>query len=140
MSPQGTMGKEPMTNNNDATNGPPLDPERLLELQDSLGVDAAELKEMVLTRYLKTVEDGFPVLSSFLATNDALGFRQKSHQLKGSSLNAGAKPLAAIFMGLEDMGKKGDISQAQPEINRAHLEFSRLRGYIDSGAYMAQTS
>ncbi len=134
------MGKEPMTNTDDATNGPPLDPERLLELQDSLGVDAAELKEMVLVRYVKTVAEGFPLLSSLLAANDAPGFRQKSHQLKGSSLNVGAKPLATLFMSLEDMGKKGDISQAQPEMDRAHLEFSRLRGYIDSGAYMAQTS
>jgi hypothetical protein len=45
-------------------------------------------------------------------------------------------PLAAIFMGLEERGKKGDISQAQPELDRAHLEFSRLRGYIESGALM----
>lgn len=134
------MGKEPMTNSMNDTNGPPLDPERLQELQDSLGVDAVELKEMVLVRYLNTVTEGFPLLASLLAAKDAAGFRQKAHQLKGSSLNSGAKPLAAIFMRLEDMGKKGDISQAQPEMDLAHLEFSRLRGYIDSGAYLAQPS
>lgn len=125
-----------MTDTNDANSSSPLDPERLQELLDSLGVDAAELKDMVLLRYMNTVTEGFPILSSLLAAKDAPGFRLKSHQLKGSSLNAGAMPLAAVFMGLEEMGKKGDLSQAQPEIDRAHLEFSRLRGYIDSGALM----
>jgi hypothetical protein len=43
-----------------------------------------------------------------------VGFRQKSHQLKGSSLNAGAMPLAAIFMGLEEMGKKGICPRPNP--------------------------
>lgn len=125
-----------MTDTDDASTSSPLDPERLHELLDSLGVDATELKDMVLLRYMNTVSEGFPVLASLLASKDAPGFRLKSHQLKGSSLNSGAMPLAAIFMGLEEMGKKGDLSQAQPELDRAHLEFSRLRGYIESGALM----
>lgn len=125
-----------MTDTNDANSSSPLDPERLQELLDSLGVEVSELKDMVLLRYMNTVTEGFPILSSLLAAKDVPGFRLKSHQLKGSSLNAGAMPLAAVFLSLEEMGKKGDLSQAQPEIDRAHLEFSRLRGYIDSGALM----
>jgi HPt (histidine-containing phosphotransfer) domain-containing protein len=125
-----------MTDTSDANSSSPLDSERLHELLDSLGVDATELKEMVLLRYMNTMMEGFPILAGLLAAKDAPGFRLKSHQLKGSSLNAGAMPLAAVLMGLEEMGKKGDLSQAQPEIDRAHLEFSRLRGYIDSGAFM----
>ena len=126
-----------MTNTNDDTHGrPPLDPERLSELQDSLGVEASELKDVILLRYVNTVAEGLLILSSLLAANDALGFRQKAHQLKGSSLNAGAMPLAAIFMSLEEMGKKGDLSQAQPGIDQAHLDFSRLRVYIDSGGFL----
>lgn len=126
-----------MTDTNDDTHDrPPLDRERIQELQDSLGVDASELKDIVLVRYLSTVSEGLPLLSALLAANDVLGFRQKSHQLKGSSLNSGAGTLAAIFMALEEKGKKEDLSGAQIEIDRAALEFSRLRSYIDSGAFM----
>jgi hypothetical protein len=125
-----------MTNStNSSNNPPPLDPERLLELQDSLGVDAEELKSFVLERFIKTVTEGFPLLVSLLGAHDAPGFRLKSHQLKGSGLNAGAMPLAALFMSLEEMGKNGDLSSAQPTLDLALAEFSRLKDYLSSGAY-----
>ncbi|MBK8574157.1 MAG: hypothetical protein IPN90_00225 [Elusimicrobia bacterium] len=125
-----------MTNTNDDNHDrPPLDPERLQELQDSLGVDASELKDVILLRYITTVSDGLPLLSSLLAANDALGFRQKSHQLKGSSLNSGPN-LWRRFLWVWKRGGKRGYFHAQPELDRAALEFSRLRGYIESGAFM----
>ncbi|MBL8024067.1 MAG: Hpt domain-containing protein [Elusimicrobia bacterium] len=116
----------------------PLDPERLLELQDSLGVEAGELKTLVLDRFIKTVTEGFPLLDSLLVAQDAPGFRLKSHQLKGSSLNAGAMPLAQVFMSLEEMGKTGDLTQAPSGVALALTEFRRLKNYLSSGEFPPQ--
>jgi hypothetical protein len=61
------MTEEPMTDTDDASTGSPLDPERLHGApQDSLGVDAAELKDMVLVRYMKTVSRKGSRLSRFI--------------------------------------------------------------------------
>lgn len=121
-----------MTND---TNAPPLDAARFFELKETLEMDAEGVKSFVFQRFINTVAEVLPLLSAALSAGDAVGVRQKAHQLKGSALNAGASGLSEIFMELEEMGKKGELTKAQLALDTAESEFGRFKDYLSSAEF-----
>ena len=118
-----------MTND---TNAPPLDAARFFELKETLDMDAEGVKSFVFQRFINTVTEVLPLLGAALSAGDAVGVRQKAHQLKGSALNAGASGLSEIFWDLEELGKRGDLTKAQPALDIADSQFGRFKDYLSS--------
>lgn len=121
-----------MTND---TNTLPLDIARFNELKETLEMDAEGVKSFIFQRFMNTVSEVLPLLGAALNAGDAVGVRQKAHQLKGSALNAGACGLSTKFLELEEMGKRSDLAKAQQVLDMAETEFARFKEYLSSAEF-----
>ena len=96
-------------------------PEFLERVQD----DKEFLLEL-LDIYLKDYEKKRKALNEVIAKKDYEELRGIAHSLKGASGNISAKPIRAIFLKLEEMGKNGDATGAQQVLDDLDKSFKQL--------------
>jgi len=88
---------------------PPLDPDTLAALLDSVGGDREFLAELFDTftaeapALLAAIEGG-------VAAGDAAALRHAAHTLKSTSASLGALPLSDLSKELEQAGRTGEIA------------------------------
>ena len=95
-----------------------IDQPTLAGLLDSLGGDAAFLKELV-DAYLDSTPGLFAAMRQAAAAGDAAGLQRAAHTLKTGSASMGALALAALCKNLEDMGRAGVLESAAERIDAA---------------------
>jgi HPt (histidine-containing phosphotransfer) domain-containing protein len=122
------FGKAPMNtsmrmNRNGGDNGVFLDKTSLI---DAFGHDWQLLKETVQM----LIEDYPPMLTSIqkaLADGDADALKRAAHSLKGMAGNFQATAAEKTALRLEQMGRKGDISNARAVFDRLVRQMESVR-------------
>ena len=100
-------------------------PELLERVQDD--------KELLLELFDIFVQD-FAVkrksLEEYIKSKNYEEIRNIAHSLKGASGNISAKPLRAVCIQFEDLGKRNSVSDAQALLAQLDKEFERLVNHI----------
>ena len=90
-----------------------------------VGGDQELLKEIisVLTQqYPKQLRE----VRECIEKNDAAGVGQVAHRIKGAVGNFGARPAFEAAVRLEEIGKSGDLSEAESALTALKTELERL--------------
>jgi len=104
------------------TDKPHLDEEALAELQDVMEDEF----EVLIQTYLADSRTRLDSLRQTLEAGDADAFAKTAHSFKGSCINIGAPCLGALCMEAEQVGKAGNLDEAEPIIKAIEVEFSEV--------------
>ena len=110
----------------DAPSTTPVDLNRLSEIT----MGDPELETELIVTFLADTAQRIKELAEVLASGDAGSVGRTAHAIKGSAANMGATELQALARALEDLGKSGDISNAQPTYNSLKTEAERVKEYL----------
>ena len=80
----------------------------------------------VLQMFLAEMPPRLDRLRNAFASGDIEELRRTAHSLKGSAGNIGANRLFVLCRQLDDQGKTGDLSGAQPLIDALGVEFGKV--------------
>jgi CheY-like chemotaxis protein len=105
--------------------GSVLDPVRLDTLLRTVG-DPSFLAELIGT-FLEDAPTLLAKMRRAVEDGDAAALRLAAHSLKSNSADFGAKKLAEVCLGLEEMGRDESLDQAATELAMAEAEFPRVR-------------
>lgn len=105
-----------------------LDRSVLIALQDIMEGDYPVL----LDTFVADSEERLRVLQSAQQTLDAQAIRHAAHSFKGSCSNMGAKVLAESCRELEDLARRGDLTDSAELIDRIAREFAIVRILLKS--------
>ena len=111
--------------------------ERILEIDR---LEGGDVLARVVNIFIESAEKTLERLHTSLRAGDAAGLAQAAHALKGSSLNVGAVPLAAVCHELETLGESGTTEGAEPLATKAGELYLAAKGALgdrveqDSGA------
>ncbi|MCS7259837.1 MAG: Hpt domain-containing protein [Anaerolineae bacterium] len=83
----------------------------------------AELMDMLLDQ----IETGITHLAEAIERGDARGVEQTAHTLKGASASLGAERFRQCAFQLEQLGRRGDLSDAADVLTRLREEAQLLR-------------
>lgn len=97
---------------------PVLAPEIFDRLRQATAGDSATLAELC-REYVAEARATIINIRQALAHNDAAQLRERAHYLKGSSMMIGAKALTENCATLEQMGRNGDLAQAEAVLEHA---------------------
>ncbi len=103
-------------------------------LQDMLASSPEKIVELC-REYLAEAQKTLAQLRNAYTLKQADQMRNKAHYLKGSSLLLGAIVVTQCCTRLEEMGKKGDLTEAEPmldqlsaALNAAEQEYAKMLG------------
>jgi PAS domain S-box-containing protein len=107
------------------SNIPPMDPSEALYHFDG---DQTFMLEM-FTMFLSGLPERLNELQKAVAESNASQLARLAHNLKGTCLNFGTKPLATLAAELETMGKQDEIQFAGLLMDQLQAESTRLQEY-----------
>ena len=102
--------------------------------------------EVALEELKEVMEEDFPVLVSTyledsvvrleclkdaITQSDSEAIRKEAHSLKGSSGNLGANLLADLCKRLEEMGKYGEVDEAEPVYHEVVHEYAEVKTIME---------
>lgn len=106
----------------------PIDYDNLNLLKSVIGSD---LKPILLS-FLEITPAVVEKLGLAISNQDAKQVQHQAHTLKGSAANVGALTLPEICLKLEDMGRKGDITQAPDAFSQLQTAYPELAQAIQN--------
>jgi len=92
---------------------PVLDTSRIEELAE-MGIEALPLIRRAIDNFTASASQQLSALRRDWRARDAAALRADAHRLKGSAANLGARRVAAVALGLEQMADTGDVGPAGP--------------------------
>lgn len=105
-----------------------LDRGVLIVLQDIMGDEYPVL----LDTFVTDSEERLHLLQEAELAQDAQAMRHAAHSFKGSCSNMGAKALADSCRELEELARRGDLSNSADVIDRVEREFAIVRILLKS--------
>ncbi|MBI3248280.1 MAG: response regulator [Deltaproteobacteria bacterium] len=112
---------------------PIVDEEEVLDLLGGDRALLAELAGLFLEEYPKMLS----AIQTGVATNDTQAVHHAAHTLKGAVGNFSAKTVVEAARVLEDMGRRGDLSNAATAVAALEQELARLRPVL--AAFASET-
>jgi HPt (histidine-containing phosphotransfer) domain-containing protein len=106
--------------------GPAVLDERTLNQIRELQRGVPNLLAKVAELYLQNSAVLLNELRACVAAKDAAGIAKAAHALKSTSFNTGAKDLAGLCTGLENIGLEGRLEDAKMALDRIIHEHSRV--------------
>lgn len=106
---------------------PTIDHDMLLNLKQVMG---EELHLMFIHHFIDSVPAQLEALKISIINRDIFQVRQKSHRLKGESLQMGANQFAAICQLFENIHKEINVNEVQHYQNylaQLELEFQKVK-------------
>jgi two-component system, sensor histidine kinase and response regulator len=101
-----------------------LDRETVLELQDTLTIDA---QERLLETFEASLHESVADIEAAVRRNDRTGLRRTAHLLKGSSATLGATRLRLSCQQLEQSGRGEDTDVSEEQLARLRATVSEAR-------------
>ena len=108
-----------------------IDREILDNLLAAVGGDGEFLAELLETYYVDTPQL-FSTMQAALADGNSEEFRRAAHNLKSNSANFGATDLSNKAKKLEEMGKSGQLDQAEASLSDAEAEYLRVKSALEN--------
>ncbi len=105
---------------------PPMDFKKALEEFD----DDREFLTELLEGFQKNVRSQIESIRQAIADGDAETIWREAHSIKGGAANLTAKPLSECALGLEQMGKKGQLEGSADILSKLENEMNRLENYL----------
>jgi len=90
-----------------------------------------EFLKMMLEELYRTIPDYATRFQNHLKAEDLESLGQDAHQFKGAAANLGAKPLAHAAFQLEQIGKSGQIKDADEAYSRLERAMAEFNQYIE---------
>lgn len=109
----------------------PINQEALTTLLDAVGGDPDFLQEL-LDEFFQDAPAQFQTLHSALAAQQADVFRRAAHTMKSNCNNFGALSLGQTFKTLEEIGKSGDLEEAEPLLAEAEAAYPEVKAALES--------
>jgi CheY-like chemotaxis protein len=105
-----------------------LSERKLLEM---VGGDRELLRDLC-GLFLQQVPELMDAIVSSISGGDLKTLERSAHKLKGSLKTFGAEKAALHASRLEDVGRSGDLSRAEPMLGSLHDELARLRPLLEA--------
>jgi CheY-like chemotaxis protein len=97
--------------------------------------DKAFLQEM-LEQFTGMVSSHLEPMRAAIAQGDGETIARQAHSLKGSAANLSAEKIADTALRLENMGRQGDLSYADPILGELESELGRLKAFVSQCEWM----
>lgn len=107
-----------------------IDREVLDKLLEAVGGDGEFLAELLETYFADTPQQ-FSTMQAALADGNSEEFRRAAHSLKSNSANFGAMDLSQKAKKLEEMGKSGNLDQAEVSLSDIEAEYLRVKSALE---------
>ena len=107
-----------------------IDQEVLNNLLEAVGGDGEFLAELLETFYADTPQQ-FATMHHALSDSNSEEFRRAAHSLKSNSANFGANELSEQAKNLEEMGKSGELDQAETSLMDAEAEYVKVKSALE---------
>jgi HPt (histidine-containing phosphotransfer) domain-containing protein len=105
---------------------PALDPAVLAELRQFQGEGEPDIVQELAEAFQFETPPLLEALRQIVAQGQHEQLRRVAHNLKGSSLNLGARTMAALSAELETIGKNGTVEGAAELLTRLQQEYQRV--------------
>jgi signal transduction histidine kinase/CheY-like chemotaxis protein/HPt (histidine-containing phosphotransfer) domain-containing protein len=102
-------------------------PVNLAQLQSVVGEDMGKIRKF-LQLFIKAAEPALRALDEAVDTRDGAGLRRQAHQVRGSSANVGAEPMAKLAAELEHLTPE-DWSRAEDLRARLWHTYTETRAF-----------
>ena len=104
----------------------PVDRAVLEQLHELTGASEPDFVDRLIDIYLEDIPHDLQAVRTAVATGDARGLEQAAHAIKGSSLNLGANPLAALVGDMERLARAGSMERAAALVPALEAEYDRV--------------
>jgi len=94
--------------------------------------DDKELLLELLDIFIEDFQEKRKLLGEAIGQQDFESIRSISHSVKGASGNISAKPIRALFIKVEEMGKNNDLTGADELLSTIDVEFTALTDRISN--------
>ena len=94
-----------------------------------------ELLENMLEEFLDYVPKQLRTLDKAIKKGDAETVDREAHSLKGLAAQLSVKGLADLSLNLELLGQKGNLDEANDELDKLKTEFQHLKEYINNSLH-----
>jgi HPt (histidine-containing phosphotransfer) domain-containing protein len=108
-----------------------IDREVLDNLLEAVGGDGEFLSELLETYFADTPQL-FTTMHNALSDGNQEEFRRAAHSLKSNSANFGALDLSKKAKTLEEMGKSGELDQAEASLTDAEGEYAKVKSALET--------
>ena len=108
-----------------------IDREVLDNLLEAVGRDGEFLTELIETYFADTPQL-FTTMHKALSDGNSEEFRRAAHSLKSNSANFGATDLSKKAKALEEMGKSGELAQAEGSLTDAETEYTKVKTALET--------
>jgi HPt (histidine-containing phosphotransfer) domain-containing protein len=108
-----------------------IDREVLDNLLEAVGGDGEFLAELLETYFADTPQL-FTTMHKALSDGNPEEFRRAAHSLKSNSANFGAMFLSLKAKALEEMGKSGELDQAEVSLKDAESEYAKVKSALET--------
>jgi HPt (histidine-containing phosphotransfer) domain-containing protein len=105
---------------------PVLDSKVLDRLRQLTAPGEPDVLVAVLHLFLQEVPRRLATLRAAWAAGDAAEVLKVAHSLKGSAGNVGAQALFSVCRQLDDAGRTGGLTGAQPLVDALDVEYARV--------------
>ncbi|MBI4494552.1 MAG: response regulator [Chloroflexi bacterium] len=112
--------------------GPALDRSVLDQMRSLDPEGGAELVRELIELFLEDAPAQLAAVRAGVLAGNADQVRRAAHGLKGVSGNMGARPVAAVCLELETLGRSGPLDGATALLARLEREFERLRQALEA--------
>ena len=100
-------------------------------LLEAVGGDGEFLAELLETFFADTPQQ-FTTMRNALSDGNSQEFRRAAHSLKSNSANFGAMDLSKKAKALEEMGKSGELDQAEASLIDAEAEYAKVKFSLET--------
>ncbi|HZT23524.1 MAG TPA: response regulator, partial [Verrucomicrobiae bacterium] len=114
---------------------PPVELSRLIDLTDGNAESLRELLEM----FYRQTEQQLDQIENAVRAGNADEVRRLAHSGKGASATLGMAPLAAVLLQLEQLGKSGALTGAEPLCATARREYQTIRDFLSAHPLLTGT-
>lgn len=108
-----------------------IDREVLDNLLEAVGGDGEFLAELLETYFADTPQL-FTTMHKALSDGNSEEFRRAAHSLKSNSANFGATDLSKKAKALEEIGKSGELDQAEGSLRDAETEYTKVKTALET--------
>ncbi|HBE20615.1 MAG TPA: hypothetical protein DEG17_10940 [Cyanobacteria bacterium UBA11149] len=106
---------------------PPLDPQTFAELQELMGDDTEEFWLELVQKFLEVAPSKLQGIQDAVNQGDAAAIKASAHALRGASTTIGANILYQLCDKLEQMGRTGNIVNADVLVSKITAEYQRVK-------------